>query len=85
LLRSKLYSEVLTQRNTLTNTNKNTTSDKARKVVAGGKCLQECSNNNQDTTRSHSDLTAGIVGYGTTAEETSEDSTDGIRSIDGSD
>ena len=44
--------------------------------------LDERSNNDKDASAGHADTTAEVVGYGSSEEEASDDSSDGVGCVD---
>ena len=44
--------------------------------------LDECSNNDKDASTCHADTTTEVVGYGSSEEEASDDSSNGVGCVD---
>jgi len=71
------------QGQTLTDTNEDTTCNEASDAATRSEALHERSDNHKCGSRSHADTSTEVIGYWTTEEETSDNGTHSISSIDG--
>lgn len=73
----------LTQGKTLANTDHDAASNKNTDVSSRSKSLHEGCDNDEGSASSHSDTSSSVISERTTHEETSNDSANGIRGVDG--
>lgn len=69
----------------MTNTDEDTTSNEDTNLTTGRKCLHKGCNHDTDGSRSHTNTATSEISEGTSHKETSNDSTDGVGSVDRSD
>lgn len=69
---------LLTQSDTLTNTNDGTSSDEYTELMFRSKGLHECCNDGHESTNCHTPSSSKLVGNGATKEETCNDSTNSV-------
>ena len=73
---------LLTQRNSLPETNDNATADEAPYISPRRESLHERGYYNQSRPNGHANPSAAIIRKGTSEEETCYDSTDSVRCVD---
>jgi len=71
----------LTQGDTLTHTDDNSTNKEDDELASGAEGLYECGYDDHHATNAHSDTTSKVVGNWTTEKEATNNSTDGVSSI----